>query len=70
MRFSFAGIRGLIALLLAASLASGCSSSSKNLCLGGEQCTWDKNAQRQVCRCDGWTQPPLQARPDEGVYRK
>src|SRR5262245_19885514 len=57
-------------LVLTACCASTAGGGKSALCLGSEQCTWDKTAQRQVCRCDGWASPPASSSPDQGVFRR
>ena len=48
--------KAFVALLVV--FAAGCAGTTqgrrRSLCLGGEQCAWDKTTQRGVCRCEGW----------------
>jgi hypothetical protein len=48
----------------------GCISSVRPVCLGPEQCTVEKSTGREVCRCDGWANPPPSNAPDQGVFRR
>jgi hypothetical protein len=48
----------------------GCIKEGRPICLGPEQCTVDRSTGREVCRCDGWANPPPSHAPDQGVFRR